>query len=250
MSQSLWRKEFHEVRTKTWVGLVISTITGGSLPLLFGRLKGIVGGVTLPEWIQTDLARQMANYELYLWANWYGKNLLQYVILMAIILAASVVAGEVGRGSAEFLFSLPVSRRVILLHKFLAGVVSLVLIAVVSTALTLAVSWFSGYPVSVGWFARGLPSLLAGGFMIYGMTAVVSAFSSDSLKAGTLSFLLVMLLWFPGFIGASRFSPISYMAGARVWRLGAVDLLWTSVFIILGALSLYWTIRLVEARDF
>ncbi|TDA68839.1 MAG: hypothetical protein D9V47_06905 [Clostridia bacterium] len=211
---TLTGREFSAAWIKGVVCLAIALATAISIPLLFDWLAG-ASLPGLPATAERALAAQVADYHLYLWANWYGKNLLQFMLVFALIFGAPALAGEAASGSMGFTLSLPFARRQVLGAKFLAGAIWLAMIALISTLALPLTSDLVGKPVSLALLLRGLPGTLAGAFLAYAIAMALSAVTNDMVKAGVVAAGILVLLAVPGLIpGGSPYSFLTYMAAA------------------------------------
>ena len=98
MMMTLFRKELREARWKLIVGVGIAALTGAFLPYGFDILKEstrMIGDIPWMSGIQRQIEAQASDYRLYLWANWYGKNLPQYLLVLVAIVGGASLAGEV-----------------------------------------------------------------------------------------------------------------------------------------------------------
>ncbi len=244
LSSALFWKEVRDARWKLLVGLIISAATGISLPLLFGYLSGLVEQTPMPGWLRSAAELQVARYPFYLWANWYGKNMAQYALVLAAILGASTLAGERAQGSAEFVLTRPLSRRTIFLTKVGAGAAVLVTVIVPSSLITLVATGLAGRPVSPAWFLAGLPAFLAGSLALHALALFFSARMGDALKAGVAAVVAGLALGIPAYFpDGARFSLFYHMASGVAFFRAEVPVggAWGSVLVLgAAALALYW----------
>lgn len=256
MSSGLWvvaRREFVAAWVKGVVCLAIAAATAVILPPTFDWMANSTVPA-LPAGMDKVLAAQMNDYNLYLWANWYGKNLLQFILIFALIFGAPLLAGEAASGSMGFTLTRPLSRRQVLGGKFLAGAVWLSLIAVLSTLALLLVSAWAGRPVSWALMLCGLPGTLAGTLLAYAVAVVFSALVDDIVKAGLYAAGVLALLAWPSLVPAApalaRYSFVSYMAAAGP-RTPPAWVWWGTAAVCLGVVVLYLLARrLFLRRDY
>ncbi len=73
-SMTLFKKELREFRWKIIIGLVFFIITAASIPLTFNYIKELLHFI--PEMPGLEgFDRYLANFNIYTWSQWSGKNL-------------------------------------------------------------------------------------------------------------------------------------------------------------------------------
>lgn len=248
---SLFRKELREARWKWIISLLLLALTASSLPLMYSPLRGIIGDLQIPAPWAKSINRQMEDYHLYIWLNWYGKNLYQFIIVTACIFGAAPLTAERSRGSAELLLAQPLSRRCIFAVKYSAGLLVLWMVIAISTLVIVPASMLAGLSLDASLFVRGLPVNLAAALFFYTITWVVSIRLEDTLMAaltgGLISFLLVAAGWIPVL---GRFSILKCLAAESTMSGGPVA--WKAVigFVLLAGLGSLAAYRLFERENF
>ena len=218
INATLLKKEFRESAWKHALALAVLSALGVSLPFLFewlGKFQVDIGGA-LGEAYQ----RQMSDFTLYMWANWYGKNLYQMLVIYAVIVGMAQVAGEVGRGTAGFLFSKPLGREAVYRSKFIAGAAAMLAVMTATTILTYLAALVAGHELSA-LFLAGLAVNAAGLLVIYSLALMFSVLFDDQLKAGAAAFGAAVLIAIPGWIpGYGMYSLYRQM---HAWPIYAGD---------------------------
>ncbi len=189
LSLPLLAKELREARWKWIVGGGALLVTMLTLCLMFDFLSSMAAeGIPLPEPWASQVLRQMRDYGVYAWLNWYGKNLYQIVLVIAVILGSAPLTGERSLGTLEFLLSQPLGRRCIFITKFTGGLLVLWLLVVLSTLAVGPCSWLAGHTLDLGGFLRGLPVSLGAAALFYSITFLFSAIlRSEPLKVALVS---------------------------------------------------------------
>lgn len=197
VNSTMFRKEWRENAWKHVLALVLLSGMGISLPFLFDWMSmiPIQFGGALGEAYQ----RQMSDFNLYMWANWYGKNLYQILIVYAVIVGMAQIAGEVGRNTAGFLFSKPLSRELIYRSKFISGAVTMITVMIIATILTYLAAMLAGRELPA-LFLSGLMVNAAGLLVIYSLALMFSVILDDQLKAGAATFFVALIISVPGWI--------------------------------------------------
>ena len=228
-------KELRELRWALIVGTIVLSIMAifsawsyRIIPLLDDIIIQHLG----PQ-IAEEIASISANYTYYLWSQWQPKNLLQIGTIIALILAAPAVAGEVNRGSIAYLTSLPISRSKILMSKAVAGIITLSVTIWISTLLMLVLGNILEPPILWGRLLAATALTNLGLISIYSIGLVFSAMGSDAVKSGALAASLAVGLSAFGLHRVTRvISPFWHMKGAA-WFTWAEPFPWISVAILL-----------------
>jgi len=248
--RTLYGKELRALRWVWIVGLIILVAIGAVLGPVHDFLVQLLGEASIPPQYSGLLQRTVFQFESYLWLNWYAKNLLQLVVILAVLIAAGALAGEAGRGTLEFLLARPVSRSQVVWAKAAAGLTVLWSITVVSTVTTVLGGIAAGYPLQWGRFLLGVPNTLTALVVIYGIVLVFSALTADLIRAGVVGALALLPLSIAGWFQRSAWlSPFHYMRAIGVFAGRGLPYLALTVMLLVG-LGLIWLAgRLFGGRD-
>lgn len=234
LKPSLLLKELREHRWTLIIGAAILTAMGVFSAWSFQWISHFENMLT--EYLQPELMEQLEpmleDYTFYLWSQWHPKNLLQVGTIIALVLAAPAIAGEVNRGSIKYLTSLPLCRATILFNKALAGVLGLSTIIWTGTLAMLAAGWMLG--TGLDWGALLLATILTnlGLIGIYAFGLVLSARGSDAIKAGASAAGLLLLWSGAGLhLRTAVLSPFWHMKGIA-WFTGQGPFPWPSVVVL------------------
>lgn len=231
-------KELRETRWVLITGILVLTIMGIFAAWSYTLLPMLDDMII--EFLGPELARQIdqisSNFTIYLWSQWQPKNLLQIGTIVALILSAPAIAGEIHRGSAEYLTSLPVSRTKILAAKAIAGVLMLSVIIWVSTLAMLAVASLIEQPILWGRLLAATALTNLGLIAVYAVGLAFSARGNDTVKSGALAAAL-LFVWSATGLHRSTYllSPFWHMKGMN-WFAGAASFPWYSVAMMLGVI--------------
>jgi ABC-type transport system involved in multi-copper enzyme maturation permease subunit len=254
LKSSLLLKELREHRWTLLIGTGIMTAMGIFSAWSFQWFALYENMLT--EYLQPELVEQfeplLEDYTFYLWSQWHPKNLLQIGTIIAIILAAPAIAGEVNRGTIKYLTSLPLSRERILFNKAVTGILDLSALIWISTLIMLAVG--SLLESGVDWGTMLLATCLSnlGLVGVYAFALSFSALGSDSIKAGAGAAGL-LLLWSGAGLHprTAVLSPFWHMKGIA-WFTGQGPFPWPSLVILLffALASFYLAGRIFTKRQY
>lgn len=254
--RGLLRKELVENRWKYLVMLVYLTLFGASLYLLFQWIGSMIMetlynlGIIELEFIRKLIGQQLEDFSFFAWANWYGKNFYQSLVVFAIILGMSNIAGETGRGTASFLFTKPLSRKTIFLTKYVAGATGIAIVIIIPTVVAVLVSQIYGEPLSAR-FLLGIPLAYAGTMVIYSITVLFSSIFDDQIKAAAGAILVALVISIPSWISSIRFLSIyALMQGWPVYFGEGGWLLPVIAMLLSSGIICWFSLQQLEKKDF
>lgn len=234
INAALLKKELRETAWKHALALAVLSAMGIMLPFAFdwlGKLQVEIGGV-----LGEAYRRQMSDFTLYMWANWYGKNLYQILVIYAVVVGMAQLAGETARHTAGFLFSKPLGREAIYRSKFMAGAAAMLAVTAIATSLAYLAAFAAGKWLP-DLFLAGLVVNVAGLLLIYSLALMFSVLFDDQLKAGAAALGSALALGIPGWIpGWSMYSIYRQMHAWPVYtgdsfQLGAVAIMLLAAWI-------------------
>lgn len=215
INPTVFKKEWREQAWKHVLAIVILSTLGISLPFIFDWLVKLhldFGGQ-----LGEVYRRQISDFAYFMWANWYGKNLYQFLVVYAVIVGMAQIAGETGKNTASFLFTKPLSREVIFRSKFFAGATFMVIVVTIATTLTYLSAIISGKELTA-LFLAGLMISVAGMLVIYSIALMLSVVFNDQLIAGVAAIGAALALGIPGwFSGYGMFSLYRQMHALPIY---------------------------------
>ena len=120
--------------------------------------------------------------------------------ILAAVLGASLIAGEINRGTIFFLLSKPVSRDRVLLTKYLVSALILLGAILASGVVLLAVAALIGHPQPVGGVLISAVLLWLGVLFVLGLALLFSVLFKDALRSLVGALLVTLVLSIPGLI--------------------------------------------------
>src|SRR5215831_8010312 len=258
----LWQKSWWETR---W-GLLSCM----GVALLFALLRRLERG-DMAQWVlllqeraprwSEDLRRLLpllSSYQGYVWSYWFKSALLIMWPMYAVMLGATMVAASCpwmtgGQGAAGlFTFSLPVSRRRVLLTHAALVAVEMASVALVPSLMLPIASRLAGEEFPF-WSAVIYALLLSiGGTVFISLTFLLTAVFNSQLKVVAIGIAIAFALFFP--IRQVEEFPwwnvYHVMSGETYFRYGRIP--WLGLFASLGASALMTLVaaHIYERRDF
>jgi ABC-2 type transport system permease protein len=252
----LWYKAWLETRWRFVVGMLLLLFFGAAVVLSHPMLEQMKVEIpNLPGGLGEDLREAfalMATYDGYVWSQWFGKNLLQFWTLFAVLLGVGGLATEASRGTALWTLSLPVTRRRLLGVRAGLGAIELLALAVVPSLLVWALSPVVGQRYSLADALVYSLLTFAGGMFFYGLALLLSTLFGDQLKpilaAMAVSIVMGLLSLFSRRLAG--YSVYNVMSGQKYFAEGVPP--WAGLFVCLAlaALMFYASLRVLERRDF
>ncbi len=252
----LWYKAWLETRWRFVVGMLLLLCFGAVVVLTHPLLENMKVEIpNLPGRMGEQLREAFAlitTYDGYVWSQWFGKNLLQFWTLFAVLLGVGGLATEASRGTALWTLSLPVTRRQLLGVRASVGAVELLALAVVPSLLVWALSPLVGQRYSIADALAYSLMMFVGGMFFYGLAFLLSTVFGDQLKpilAGmVISILMGVLSMFSKRLAG--YSVYNVMSGQRYFTEGSPPWAGLLVCLLLAALMFYVSLRVLERRDF
>lgn len=220
---ALATKELLESRWRLLAATALMVATAVSLPLLFDWLKEIMTDLPLPARWTGAVEAQLANYRLYLWSNWWGKNHYQLMTIAALIWGMGIIARERASGTLSYLLSRPISRSGLLATKWLVGAGSLAAISLASTLALVVTAALVGDEVP--WYLlSGYPQATMGVLVVFSFTTLCSALVRDQVMALVVAGCALAAVSVVGWSPVLRpYSLFYQMAAPGTWLSGRLD---------------------------
>jgi hypothetical protein len=259
----LWQKSWWETR---WGLLVFIGVM-----LLFAVWRLPLGQTDLAQWYSSLQKREpiwseesrgllplLNSYQGYMWYNWFKLLLLIMWPTFAVTMGATLVAASCpwmagGPGAAGlFTFSLPVSRRRVLLTHAALVAVEMMLVALAPSLMFPIAFRFIGADVAFGSAVVHALLLSLGGMVFVSLTFLLTAVFNSQLKAVAIGIVIVFALLFP--IRPLEEFPwwnvYHVMSGETYFRYGQIPWLGLFASLAVSALMMFAAVRIYERRDF
>jgi hypothetical protein len=268
----LWKKSWLETRLllPIYMGLVLVAAVGF---LWSGQLDLAKWASELqkdaPRWSEDSrrLLPLLNSYQGYVWSHWFKLMLPLMWPIGAVVLGGTI--GAVGL----FTFSLPVSRRRVLLTQAALVAIEVVLIALVPSLMFPIASRLIGGTVPFGSTMVYALLLSLGGMVFPAFSFLLMAlfynpqqsnnyqrsYESALLKVWGIGIAVVFALFFPPFVKVGTFRIVEeypwwnvyhVMSGETYFRYGQIPWLGLFACLAVSALMMFAAVRIYERRDF
>lgn len=169
--------------------LVVSSLT----PQQKANITNVIG---------SDFLTQFSNYGAYVWGQNYSvaNNTGVLLMIVAAFIGASMIAGEVAKGTIFLLLSRPLSREQIVLTKFGVGAAVLLAMNVLFSAVLAVATVIAGHPQNIGGIAISALLFWLGTLFVLGVAGLFSVVFSDVLRPLILTVGVVIVLSLPGLL--------------------------------------------------
>jgi ABC-type transport system involved in multi-copper enzyme maturation permease subunit len=194
-------KEHIETRWKAIVcgllALLLVGVSAATYDLFRSMLSG--SGSQVPQFFQQQVQQFLGSYDLYVWGNWFAKNGTEVLAVLAAILGAGLIAGEVSKGTIFFLLGKPMTRDRVLLTKYAVSACVLLAVTLPCSVALLLVAAIVGHPQPIGGVALSTLLLWLGVLFVLGLALLFSVLFKDVLRPLLLALFVTILLAIPGF---------------------------------------------------
>lgn len=253
----LWKKSWWETRWLFLIGLAAIFLAYG-LTFGWGDYDAASWAARLQRGASLSESERQAlnNYQGRTWAIWFKLLLnfvwVDYAVIMGAFCLMTACPWALSQGAAGvFTFSLPVSRRKVLLSQAAVGFGEVVLAALLPSLLLPIVARFDGQLFS--WNDTLIFALLMifGGAVFFCFSFLLTVILSNYLVAFLLVEAVVFALFVPfQSLGARPWwNILGVMAGESYFYHGQIP--WTGLFIglFLSAALMFTAVRIYERRD-
>lgn len=248
---SLFIKELRELRWVMVVGILLLALIAVAVLLLEGLQDMLLD--FLQGEIRAEMEFIMSDFTLYVWSQWHPKNLLQIGTIVAILAGAPAIAGELGRGSLEFLASRPLRRGTIVVTKAAAGALAVSIVCWLSTLALLAAAQVLG-PAAVNWGKLLAATALtnAGLLLVYSLALACSVHFRDAVKAGATAAGALFVYSALGLFKPTRFLSFFYHMRGIDWFVHGASYPWLPLVVLIVAAIAFvgLSIKLFENREY
>jgi ABC-type transport system involved in multi-copper enzyme maturation permease subunit len=245
----LWYKSF--VETRRWFFLAVTILSAQVVALyvaypmdpLASYPNGALG--VLPE----EMARlRTGDFRGYVWVRWFSTTMLLFWPVYAIALAGTDLESAAGR---DYLLSLPVTRRRIVLTRAAVAWVQIAALTVLPSLLLWAMAPLRGqyYPVQDVLVHSAI--LLVGGFGLFGVTMFLRTAMNDAAAFVAAGALVVLGVLFTFIVEeVTPYSIFRVMNGADYYFHERVP--WTGLALSagVGGVLVLASLGVIERRDY
>ncbi len=214
-------KELIEARWKAIICGVIAVVLVEVSAATFGLFKSALSTSNtqqMPQFLQQQLQQMTSTYDVYVWGNWFAKNGPEIMVIMAIVLGAGLIAGEVNKGTIFFLLGKPVSRERVLLIKYAVSALILLAISLICGVALVLTAAIAGHPQNIGGVVISTVLLWLGVLFGLGLSLMFSALFKDALWPLICALIITVLTIIPSFIPDwGAWNLISYWSNQAVY---------------------------------
>ena len=140
------------------------------------------------------------------------------MVIVAIVLGAGLIAGEVNKGTIFFLLGKPISRERVLLIKYAVSALILLAISAITSIALLVTAALMGHPQNIGGVIISTFLLWLGVLFGLGLALMFSVLFKDALWPLICALVITLLTVIPSFIpGWGSWNLISYWSDQSVY---------------------------------
>lgn len=209
-------KELLEARWKFIIFAFLAVLLASANSAVYTVAKSMTA-TGLPDiaGLQEKVQATFISFDAYVWGNWFGNNAGTLFSLLAVILGAGLIAGEVSKGTIFFLLSKPIGRERIILTKY--GISAAILLGAIlcgSVALFIS-SLVMDHPQDVLRLLNASILLWFGLLFVLGLALVFSVIFQDVIRPLVFTLLITILLGIPALLPATQIWGLPYYWTSR-----------------------------------
>jgi ABC-2 type transport system permease protein len=254
----LWQKSWWETRRGFLVFIVTTLLFVVWRPLEAQWVSSFQERA--PAWGE-DLRRLLpllSSHQGYVWSYWFKLALLimwpMYAVAMGVTLGSASCPWMVGGHAAAglFTYSLPVSRRRVLLTHAALVAVEMVLVALAPSLVFPIVSHLTGGDVPFGSTVIYVLLLSLGGMVFPAFTFLLTAVFNNQWNVLVIGIAVIFALFFPIRLVEEYpwWNVYHVMSGETYFRYGKIPWLGLLASLAVSALMMFAAVRIYERRDF
>lgn len=233
--KGLWKKEISAGRIKLLVGLAVLAIAALVVALTYDIVNKYVGMGQVPDFAR-DQVKLLKDYKFFIWTQWFGKNLMQSGVILAVAFGAGVISTEISRQTMHFLLAKPIRRSSIFTAKYVVNYIILTLSVIISTMVLYIGVIATGHSYSLLQLMEGAVIAVAGLGVVFSIASCFSAVFDRTLTAVAASAVAAFVLYVPGFFPAlAKYSLFYHLSGPGIIRGEGFPFLTLAVFILSSA---------------
>lgn len=195
-------KELIEARWKAITCGLLALVLVEASAATYDLLKPVLSNTSslqMPQFLQQQVQQLTSSYSLYVWGNWFAKNGAEVLAVLAAVLGAGLIAGEVSKGTIFLLLGKPISRERVLLTKYVVSALILFAVTVLSSVALIITAAIAGYPQQLGGIIISTVLLWLGVLFVLGLALLFSVLFKDVLRPLLCTLVITILAIIPGF---------------------------------------------------
>jgi ABC-2 type transport system permease protein len=195
-------KELIEARWKAITCGLLALVLVEASAATYDLLKPVLSNTSslqMPQFLQQQVQQLTSSYSLYVWGNWFAKNGTEILAVLAAVLGAGLIAGEVSKGTIFLLLGKPISRERALLTKYALSALILFAVTVLSSVALIITAAIAGYPQQLGGIMISTVLLWLGVLFVLGLALLFSVLFKDVLRPLLCTLVITILAIIPGF---------------------------------------------------
>ncbi|KUG03412.1 putative abc-2 type transport system permease protein [hydrocarbon metagenome] len=261
---TLFTKELNDLKARFLILFLLIGISGYLIIVYYGFFISLMDLSTIEEYLAlsplsryldpASLMQQLGlllnNIDFYVWSQWFGKNLYQFMILSSIVLAFSSFAREAEHNTMSFLLS-NFTRWQIFTSKVLAGSILLMLLVAEGCFVPFILAPAGGYSFTLLTASSYMLQMGLAAIFLYAAVIFFSILSKDVIKPIIASIIFLIILSLPRFVEfLSSLYLYRYMTGFDIFIGNGVHYISMLVLTILttAIFTLAW--QIFKKKDF
>lgn len=181
----------------------------------------------LERFVPKNFVERLSDWSFYIYTQWFGKNLGQFVPILAMIMAFPLFARETENGTMEYLLTRN-SRKKVFWSKACVAIVVLIVQMLVFSLLPGIYSWLASKGFKYEYLTAYTIHTLVGALFWFTLTMLFSVVYGDQVKPILTSVGILASTTVVGIFKPLRFmNTYSYVMGSKIISTGRMDATYT-----------------------
>ncbi|WP_448521776.1 ABC transporter permease subunit [Pseudothermotoga sp.] len=204
----------------------------------------------LERFIPKNFIERLSDWSFYIYTQWFGKNLGQFVPILAMIMAFPLFARETENGTMEFLLARS-SRKNVFWSKACVAVVVLLVQMLVFSLLPGIYSWLASKELKYEYLGAYTIHTLVGALFWFALTMLFSVVYDDQVKPILTAVGILASTTVVGIFKPLRFmNTYSYVMGSKIISTGRMDVAYTVGLLFLTIIVLIASYMIFLKKEF
>jgi ABC-2 type transport system permease protein len=212
-------KEVVEARWKLLAGGGLSVLFAIVVVATFELTRTMMGNpnlTNLPGVTPGGIAI-LSNFDTYIWSQWFARDGQLVLLIVAAMLGAGYVAGEVSKGTIYLLLSRPISRERALFTKYLSGAAALLVIAAIGTVAMYIATAVAGHPQNVAGMIISTLLMWLSAMFALGLATLFSTLFADVLRPLAVTLVILIAVGVPAVFNQPDWALSTYWSNVAAY---------------------------------
>lgn len=204
----------------------------------------------LERFVPKNFIERLSDWSFYIYTQWFGKNLGQFIPILAMIMAFPLFARETENGTMEYLLTRN-SRKKVFWSKVCIAITVLTVQMLTFSLLPGIYSWFASQDFKYEYLGAYTIHTLVGALFWFTLTVLFSVMYDDQVKPILTTVGILASSTVIGIFKPLRFmNTYSYILGSRIISTGKMDVTYTVSLLSVIAVILMSSYAIFLKKEF